>query len=156
MRRFLPLVLLLTMLATASFAQTSLGGKVTDAETKEELIGANVVLYKGGTYATGTSTDFDGNYKMSIDPGTYDVEFSYIGYSSVKVTGVVVKAGQSNKLDGDLGGDDGITYCKMYGWKLNYSLRGTKQGLMKVGFLKDPGLIFLINMVTLRPFLVPL
>ena len=109
MRRFLPLVLLLTMLATASFAQTSLGGKVVDAETKEELIGANVVLYKGGNYATGTSTDFDGNYKISVDPGTYDVEFSYIGFSNVKVTGVVVKAGQSNKLDGELGGDEGIT-----------------------------------------------
>ena len=107
MRRSLPLFLLLMLLASASFAQTSLGGKLIDIDTKEELIGANVVLYKGGNYATGTTTDFDGNYKISVDPGTYDVEFSYVGYPTSRITGVVVKAGQANKLDGELGG--GVT-----------------------------------------------
>lgn len=88
-------------------AQTSIGGKVTDVDTGEELIGANVILYKGGVYVTGISTDFDGNYKTTVDPGTFDVEVSYIGYPTNKITGVVVKAGQNNKLDVQLGGGDG-------------------------------------------------
>ncbi len=85
-------------------AQTSLGGKVTDVDTGEELIGANVTLFKGGTFVTGTSTDFDGNYKLTIDPGTYDVEVSYVGFPPNKITGVIAKASQNNKLDVQLGG----------------------------------------------------
>ena len=47
-----------------------------------------------------TETDLDGNYLISnIDPGNYDVEFTYIGYQTQKVVGMIVKAGQSNKLN---------------------------------------------------------
>jgi len=59
-----------------------------------------VAVYKNGNLITGTETDFDGNYLISpIDPGTYDVEFSYIGYQTERVAGMIVKAGQSNKLN---------------------------------------------------------
>ena len=85
--------------AISATAQTSLTGKVTDLDTGEELIGANVVVYKDGVYVKGASTDFDGNYLMNLDPGTYDVEFSYIGYPSHKVSQVMVKAGQVNRLN---------------------------------------------------------
>ncbi len=85
-------------------AQTSVGGKVTDVDNGDDLIGATVILNQNGVYVTGTSTDFDGNFKLNVDPGTYDVEVSYIGYPTNRITGVVVKAGQSNKLDVQLGG----------------------------------------------------
>ena len=94
-------------MSTWGMAQTSIGGKVTDVDTGEDLIGANVILTKEGVYVTGTSTDFDGNYKTTVDPGTYDVEVSYIGYPASRITGVVVKAGQNNKLDVQLGGGEG-------------------------------------------------
>jgi outer membrane receptor protein involved in Fe transport len=92
--------LLLFLVFTGSLtAQTSLEGKVSD-ETKEGLIGATVLLFKSGVQKTGTTTDIDGNYSITnLDPGTYDVEFSYIGYQSQRVQGVVVFAGKSNKLD---------------------------------------------------------
>ncbi|GJM31639.1 MAG: hypothetical protein DHS20C18_06400 [Saprospiraceae bacterium] len=91
-------------MGTAVVAQTSLAGKVIDEETGEPIIFGNVAIYKGGNLITGTDTDFDGNYSFSnIDPGTYDVEVSYVGYQAQKVTEVKVLAGKSNKLDLKLG-----------------------------------------------------
>ncbi len=108
MVRNLLLTLCFVFLGTFVFAQTSLNGKITDAETGEDLIGANVVLKQNDAYKAGASTDFDGNYSLSVDPGTYDVEVSYIGFPNNLITGVVVNAGQSNTLDVQLGaGDEG-------------------------------------------------
>ncbi len=109
MTRNFILTLAIIMLGTCAFAQTAISGKVTDTDSGEELIGANIVLKKGGVYVTGASTDFDGNYKLDIDPGTYDVECTYIGYPDNLITGVVAKSGQENKLDIKLGGGgDGV------------------------------------------------
>ena len=106
MVRNLLLTLCFVFLGTFAFAQTSLNGKVTDIETGEDLIGANIVLKQNDAYKGGASTDFDGNYSISVDPGTYDVEVSYIGFPNNLVTGVVINAGQSNTLDVQLGGGD--------------------------------------------------
>ncbi len=104
MARYFLLTLVFALTSTITFAQTtSLAGKITDSETGEELIGANVTLYKEGVLATGASTDFTGNYSIKIDPGNYDVEVSYIGYGPKRVTGVIIKSGQANKLDVQLG-----------------------------------------------------
>ena len=80
-------------------AQTYLVGKVTDEETGEEMIGANIIVSKDSIFVAGCATDFDGNYKIEIDSDTYDVEFSYTGYTKKMITGVVVKPNQINKLD---------------------------------------------------------
>ncbi|MFN7116676.1 MAG: carboxypeptidase regulatory-like domain-containing protein [Saprospiraceae bacterium] len=97
------LLILFCLVTTAvAFAQTStsLGGKVTDQDNGEPISFGNVVLYKNGVFTTGTETDADGNYLFSnIDPGTYDVEVSYIGYATQRVTGVKVLAGKTNKAD---------------------------------------------------------
>ncbi len=83
----------------SAFTQTTLGGKIIDAETGEELIGANFTLSQNGNFVTGTSTDFNGNYKLTLDPGFYDVEASYVGYPPEKRTGIYVEKGQNNKLN---------------------------------------------------------
>jgi len=89
-------------------AQTSLQGKVTNLETGEPVLFGTVALYKNGVLATGTETDFDGNFSFSnIDPGTYDVEVSYVGYQSQRIEKVVVLAGKANKLDVKL--SEGVT-----------------------------------------------
>lgn len=80
--------------------QTSLAGVVSDLETSETLIAANVALYRNGVFQTGTQTDFDGNYNISnLDPGTYDVEVSYVGYTTQRVSGVLLRAGQANMVN---------------------------------------------------------
>ncbi|MCF8236935.1 MAG: carboxypeptidase regulatory-like domain-containing protein [Saprospiraceae bacterium] len=89
-------------LGTAQTGQSSLAGKVLD-DTGEPAISASVALYKGGALITGVLTDFDGNYSFSnIDPGTYEVEASYVGLNTQRVNGVIVYAGKVNKLDFEL------------------------------------------------------
>jgi outer membrane receptor protein involved in Fe transport len=98
-RRLLFLSLLL-LFSHHLWGQTSLAGKVTDEESGEPISFGTVALYKNGVLITGTETDLDGNYSISnIDPGTYDVEASFTGYSAVRMTSVQVLAGKANRLD---------------------------------------------------------
>jgi outer membrane receptor protein involved in Fe transport len=108
MARYLLLLLSCLLLGSAASAQTSLRGKVTDAETGEALIFANVVLEKNGVFIAGQQTDFDGNYSVpNIDPGNYDLKVSSIGYGTQLVESVRVNAGQANFVDVEL--NPGIT-----------------------------------------------
>lgn len=84
----------------SSDSQTSLQGKVMDAISKESIIFATVALMKDGNIVKGVETDLDGNYYFSnINPGTYDVEASYVGYATTRETGVIIKADKSNTLN---------------------------------------------------------
>lgn len=88
---------------TAAMAQVgtgSLKGKITDNKSNEPLPFVNVVLERGGQQVTGGATDFDGNYFIKpIDPGTYDVLVSYVGYQPYKQVGVVVSSNKITFLD---------------------------------------------------------
>lgn len=59
---------------------TQISGIVSDADGP--LPGVNIVV-KGTT--TGTQTDFDGNYSLSIEDGNAILVFSYIGYKTQEV-----------------------------------------------------------------------
>ena len=96
----LTIPILLLACCFSGISQTSLQGKVTDADSGEPIILATVALYRSGVLVTGTETDFDGFYSINeLDPGTYNVVFSYTGYQEINVSGVVVSAGKANKLD---------------------------------------------------------
>jgi TonB-dependent receptor len=59
-------------------------GTVTEAKTREPLVGANVVVL--GT-SLGNATDFDGNYIIENIPlGKHTIRFSYIGYKQQEKT----------------------------------------------------------------------
>ena len=59
-----------------------------------------VVVENRGTQVSGGTTDFDGKYDIKpIDPGTYDVVVSYVGYQPYKQTGVVVNSNKITFLD---------------------------------------------------------
>ncbi len=61
-----------------AFAQYSLSGKVIDAGSSEELIGATVVVKQ---YQIGKITDFDGRFVIGgIPENTVTLEISYVGY----------------------------------------------------------------------------
>lgn len=71
------------LMANVSFAQEmTITGKVTDASTKEPLVGVTVVI-EGTT--SGTTTDFDGNYRLNVAKGQ-NLVFSFIGYKSQTIT----------------------------------------------------------------------
>lgn len=74
----------------------SIEGKVFDALTREPLIGANVFVV--GT-TRGDATDIDGAFELqNIEPGTYQIQASVIGYTSMVVTDVVVASGRRNQV----------------------------------------------------------
>jgi TonB-linked SusC/RagA family outer membrane protein len=60
----------------------SVRGRIVD-ETGEPLIGVSVHV-RGTT--TGTITDFDGNFSLSVPSGSNTIEVSYIGYLTQSVT----------------------------------------------------------------------
>lgn len=60
-------------------AQDVVKGKVTDSSLGDPLPGVNVVI-KGTT--TGTTTDFDGNFELSVDNFPSILVFSSLGYAS--------------------------------------------------------------------------
>ncbi len=98
MRRTLLACLLLFLGVLSVAAQQTVFGTVLD-EAGEPVIGGNVAVYEGESFATGSQTDFDGNFSISLDPGTYNIEFSYVGYAPRRINGFTVLVGQENKLD---------------------------------------------------------
>lgn len=74
------------------FAQTTLNGTISDADGP--LIGATIKIVGK---ATGTITDFDGNYSLEVAPGGYTFEATYTGYAPMQQTMTII-AGE-NQLD---------------------------------------------------------
>lgn len=75
----------------------SIAGVIIDENSKETIIGANVLLV--GT-DFGTSTDFDGFYAINnVPPGKYTVRISYLGYENMTINEVEIVAGEKIKLD---------------------------------------------------------
>tara|TARA_B110000444_G_scaffold91159_1_gene86119 strand:+ start:1392 stop:4214 length:2823 start_codon:yes stop_codon:yes gene_type:complete len=72
-------LIFLNCLTFSVIAQTNISGKVIDASTGEELIGATIIYGKG----QGTATDFDGNFSISIPTGERSIKVSYVGYKEI-------------------------------------------------------------------------
>ncbi len=83
-------------------AQTgSISGLLMDKEANGPLPFANVIIKET---AKGSQTDFDGLYTIdNIDPGTYTIEFSFIGYETKEIENIIVNADQTTTLNTSLG-----------------------------------------------------
>lgn len=98
MKRVLSLTLLLVAVATAGFAQTaaSLSGRVVDAATNLALGGVRVRVQDT---ARETYTSSTGAYSLTgLEPGSYTVVFSYVGYDDVEEAANVTP-GSTTRLD---------------------------------------------------------
>lgn len=97
-RSFTLIVAIVLSSFSALYGQIAAGtlkGKVSDKETKEPLPFVVVQVFLNGNLVTGGTTDIDGEYTIKpIDPGTYDVQFSYVGYQSVRLTNIPVTSGK--------------------------------------------------------------
>lgn len=101
MRSLLPFVLMVSSLlaAVSSPAAESgvLTGVVLDWESKEELIGVDIVLVGTGEK---TMTDIEGRFRLEgLRPGLYDLRASYLGYNTRFVGGVEIAAGGETNLE---------------------------------------------------------
>ena len=91
---------LLVFVPALVLSQTSIEGKISDQESGEPIIYGTVAIYKNGVLITGTETDDNGNYAISnVDPGTYDVNASYVGYQAKTIEGVILLAGKNTRVD---------------------------------------------------------
>jgi len=93
-------ILFLLLCSSNVLAQGQYGklvGKITDANTGEPLIGANVIIT--GTNI-GAATDLDGNYIiLRIPPASYSLTASLIGYAKVTMTGVQVIVDRTTEVN---------------------------------------------------------
>lgn len=76
---------------------TGITGRVTDAKTGEGLIEATIKVVTGAKKSA--LTDLDGNFKLKLPPGTYDLRVFYELYEGRRIGNVEVKANQSTSLD---------------------------------------------------------
>ncbi|MCZ6521851.1 MAG: TonB-dependent receptor, partial [Bacteroidetes bacterium] len=77
-----------------------LKGKVTDQQTGEPLIGANVLVI--GT-SFGAATDVNGDYTIgNLEPGFYEIKFSYIGYQTKTITNLRINQELTTELNLEL------------------------------------------------------
>lgn len=82
----------------------TLTGRIVD-EHGEGLIGATVRIIETGG---GQVTDFDGNYSIRLNPGTYTVEIAYVGYATKQIKEVRITAGKETNLSVDLAIADNV------------------------------------------------
>jgi len=64
------------LIQTQLFGQVLVSGKVIDEESKEPLIGAQIILQTGG----GAVTDNYGNFSLTAKDGVYSAVVKYLGY----------------------------------------------------------------------------
>jgi hypothetical protein len=94
-KRYLFLLFMLTGIYFSSFAQT-LKGRVTDAVTKESMIGATVLLKETNKSQI---VQLDGYFTFkNLKPGEYHLEFRYVSYKPVELK-VTVSAGKETELN---------------------------------------------------------
>lgn len=102
MRQLLTISFLLTALFVT--AQTgTIRGTVIEDESGFTVIGASVLVKDTDR---GTVTDLDGQFSISMAPGTYSVQISYVGFQTLTVADVEVVAGEVNALGEIRLGDD--------------------------------------------------
>jgi outer membrane receptor protein involved in Fe transport len=89
--KFLIITLFICAISTAQNKGT-ISGVLTDKEMNNEVLPFANILVKGTNIST--NTDIDGKYSLTVNPGSYTVIFSFVGYESVE-TPVTVKANET-------------------------------------------------------------
>jgi outer membrane receptor protein involved in Fe transport len=99
MKKLIQLLFLLLIVSFSSaFAQTGkITGKITDFETGEPLIGANILI--SGT-SLGAASDANGEYViLNIPPNTYSIVAKYIGYQDVTNNNIRVSGNLTTEVN---------------------------------------------------------
>ncbi|MEK6649604.1 MAG: carboxypeptidase-like regulatory domain-containing protein, partial [Bacteroidota bacterium] len=99
----LPIVLFFLVVVGYSLVAQERGtivGVVRDAKTMEGLPSVNVKIK--GTYY-GASSDFEGRFRVAnVSPGSYMLEFTIIGFTTVQRTNVIVLNGEETSVTQEL------------------------------------------------------
>ena len=97
------LALFLIGFISITYAQDRPGeirGKVSDKGSGETLPTASVVVEKDGQFVAGGTTDMDGMYVIKpLQPGTYTVKASFMGYATQPVDKVLISPNKITTLN---------------------------------------------------------
>jgi len=103
-------LIIMVMLVSITLGGTTgkLAGRVTDKNSGDGLIGANIIV-KSSSYTSGAITDMEGYYHvLNLPPGTYQVVVSYIGYTKAEAL-ISIKIDQTTTLNFQLGTEEILT-----------------------------------------------
>ena len=93
MKFYLKLSVITLLFTQLLFSQKGeLKGILIDSEFRDPVAFANI-LVKNATI--GTTSNFDGNYSLSLDEGNYTISYSSMGYKTVEISDVVIKGGKT-------------------------------------------------------------
>ena len=87
------------LIVSIPFAQSKITGKVIDEEFNETMPFANVLI-KGTSM--GVTTDFDGNYSLDVNPGNYNLIFSFVGYKTKEITDINIGENEVKEINVNL------------------------------------------------------
>jgi hypothetical protein len=75
-------------------------GKVTDKESKADLTGVTIRLFRDSSLVTGASVDANGNYRLSDVPlGKYTIKANFMGYQAVTIPNIIVNSAKEVVLN---------------------------------------------------------
>ncbi|MCK5839455.1 MAG: TonB-dependent receptor plug domain-containing protein, partial [Bacteroidales bacterium] len=97
MRVLITFILFSLSLHVVLAQKSGLKGTVIDADTKETLVGVNVIIDS----IFGASSDIKGNYSLELDPGVYEIIFKYVGYHTEQKA-VTIDLGEVKALNIEL------------------------------------------------------
>ncbi len=121
------LVLILTFFSLSLTAQKfTLSGYLSDSETGEKLIGASVYDKKS---LKGTSANIYGYYSITLPTDTYNIVFSYVGYSKIEKKVVLTS---DTELNIDLSSSSTLDEVKIVGDKMEKITETTKMGSINI------------------------
>ena len=91
---------LIPMFIIAQELTQTVKGKITDADTKGPLPGANIVLLNSGNMLKGTASDANGNFKIEKVPvGRQSFKVTFLGYEEVILNEIMVGSGREVVLN---------------------------------------------------------
>ena len=90
----------LAVTTTAAAQNGTITGRVTDVDGGRPVVGATVrALTATGSTAAGAMTNDEGQYRLSVAPGTYTVSVRRVGYGAVEQRDVMVTAGGATEAN---------------------------------------------------------
>ncbi|NQU05356.1 MAG: carboxypeptidase-like regulatory domain-containing protein, partial [Calditrichaeota bacterium] len=99
---FLFTLFCISIIISISYAGTTgkIVGKITEKDTGEPIIGANV---QGVNQTWGAATDMDGEFTiLNISPGIYELEISHVEYHTITMENVNINIDLTTELDIEL------------------------------------------------------
>ncbi len=102
MKLFSKLFFFFITAVTVAQQSGSVAGKLTDKDYNNEPLPFANVFIKGTT--KGVTSDFDGLYSLdNIEPGTYTIVYSFVGYETVEIPNVIVVGDKVTNIDVPMG-----------------------------------------------------